>query len=146
MNLKIKAEDQNLTKVNEFVHKMLPNDCKLQTLNEIDLAIEEIFINIAHYAYKKLPDLQSQSSLNSNGFGYTEITCNFDKENSLLSVEFCDSGIPFNPLEKEDPDITLSAEKRKIGGLGIYLTKKLMNTIEYSFENGQNHLKFTKKV
>ena len=139
MNLKIKADDTNLDAVNNFIHKMIPENCSVKILNELDLAVEEIFVNIAHYAYKDLPGDRVY-------FGFAEIFCNFDSQSSVLTVEFCDWGVPFNPLKKEDPDLSLSAEERKIGGLGIFLTKKFMDSLTYKYENNQNKLKITKKI
>lgn len=139
MNLKIKADDTNLDAVNNFIHKMIPENCSVKVLNELDLAVEEIFVNIAHYAYKDLPG-------GRGNFGFAEIFCNFDLQSSVLTVEFCDWGVPFNPLKKEDPDLSLSAEERKIGGLGIFLTKKFMDSLTYKYENNQNKLKITKKI
>lgn len=139
MNLKIKADDTNLDAVNNFIHKMIPENCSVKVLNELDLAVEEIFVNIAHYAYKDLPG-------DCGNFGFAEIFCNFDSQSSVLTVEFCDWGVPFNPLKKEDPDLSLSAEERKIGGLGIFLTKKFMDSLTYKYENNQNKLKITKKI
>lgn len=139
MNLKIKADDTNLDAVNTFIHKMIPENCSVKILNELDLAVEEIFVNIAHYAYKGLPG-------DRGNFGFAEIFCNFDLQSSVLTIEFCDWGVPFNPLKKEDPDLSLSAEERKIGGLGIFLTKKFMDSFTYKYENNQNKLKITKKI
>ena len=62
------------------------------------------------------------------------------------TVEFIDSGIAFNPLERSEPDLTLSADEREIGGLGIFLTKKFMDSVEYNYTNGQNHLIMTKTI
>ena len=130
-SLRLLAEDEKLQTVNDFIHSKLPANCDEKTLNEIDLAVEEIFVNIAHYAY-------------GEGGGFAEVLCDF--EAPVLKVEFIDSGIKFNPLEKADPDLTLSAEEREIGGLGIFLTKKFMDSVSYNYTNGQNHLSFTKTI
>lgn len=154
MVLKIKADDKNLDSVNNFIHKLLPVECSEKTLNEIDLAVEEIFVNIAHYAYKNTKDEKTSAkdkacSQNTGGQldehpGEVEISADF--KNSVLSVTFCDSGIPFNPLLKEAPDLTLSAEKRKIGGLGIFLTKKFMDSVDYVYQDKKNKLTFQKRI
>ena len=148
MKLKIKADDSNLEIINDFIHNLLPANCDLKILNEIDLAVEEIFVNIAHYAYKDLLTQQKNAAASStdSNLGFAEIFVDFDSASSILTVELCDWGVPFDPLKKEDPDITLSAEERKIGGLGIFLTKKFMNSVSYKHENGQNKLKITKKI
>ena len=130
-SLRLPADDEKLQTVNDFIHSKLPANCDEKTLNEIDLAVEEIFVNIAHYAY-------------GEGGGFAEVLCDF--EAPVLKVEFIDSGIKFNPLEKADPDLTLSAEEREIGGLGIFLTKKFMDSVSYNYTNGQNHLSFTKTI
>ena len=103
----------------------------LECKKGIDLAVEEIFVNIAHYAY-------------SGRGGEAEVSCILS--DGVITISFTDKGKPFNPLEKEDPDITLSAEERKIGGLGIFLTKKFMDKVWYVYEDGRNKLSFSKKI
>ncbi|MBQ6565971.1 MAG: SpoIIE family protein phosphatase [Treponema sp.] len=130
------ATDENMGPVNDFVHSVLPADCPLEVLNKLDLAVEEVYINIAHYAYR--PDV-----------GTVEISCRLDQQDGnlpKLTVTFKDRGKPFNPLARKDPDITLSAEERDIGGLGIFLTKKFMDGVTYSFEDGQNVLTLNKTL
>ena len=70
----------------------------------------------------------------------------YDEADGTVTFRMKDSGIPFDPLKKPDPDVTLSAEEREIGGLGIFITKKTMDTVEYSYENGENVLTMTKKI
>ena len=136
MELTVPADDKQLETVLDFIHKQLPADCETDLLYKIDLAAEEIFVNIAHYAYKdKLPEGQA---------GTAWITCTM--ENDTLTMIFKDNGIPFNPLAKSDPDITLSAQDRSIGGLGIFLTKKYMDSIDYKYENGENILTMKKTI
>ncbi|MBR4791559.1 MAG: ATP-binding protein [Treponema sp.] len=136
MELKIAADDKNLETVLDFIHKLLPPDCETDLMYKIDVATEEIFVNIAHYAYKdKLP---------AGEFGQALITCTYEDE--LLTIIFRDQGVPFNPLDRPDPDITLSAEDRSIGGLGIFLTKKYMDKVEYNYENGENVLTLKKMI
>ena len=125
MELTITANDKNLEKVLDFIHQELPPDCETDLMYKIDLCAEEIFVNIAHYAYKdKLPAGED---------GQARIICTY--ENELLTIIFRDQGVPFNPLDRADPDITLSSEDRRIGGLGIFLTKKYMDSVEYRYEN-----------
>ncbi len=130
MKIEIKAVDENLQTVNDFIHSVLPEDCPAAVMNQIDLAVEEIFVNIAHYAYEET--------------GIAKVECEY--ADSILKVSFTDSGKPFNPLLRPDPDITLSAEERNIGGLGIYLTKQFMDEVSYRYENSQNILTFKKKI
>ena len=127
------ATDENMDTVNNFIHSLLPSDCPQRVLNQIDLSIEEIYINIAHYAYK-------------NTVGNVEISCSVDFEDSktIFYVSFKDSGKPFNPLARKDPDITLSAGERDIGGLGIYLTKKFMDEVSYEYRDNFNILSMKK--
>ena len=135
MELTIQADDKELERVLDFIHQQLPSDCETDLLYKIDLAAEEIFVNIAHYAYKdKLPEEGGNVWLNCS------------MENDTLTMIFKDTGIPFNPLAKADPDITLSAEERKIGGLGIFLTKKYMDSIDYKYEDGANILTMKKTI
>lgn len=135
MELTIQADDKELERVLDFIHQQLPSDCETDLLYKIDLAAEEIFVNIAHYAYKdKLPEEGGSVWLNCS------------MENDTLTMIFKDTGIPFNPLAKADPDITLSAEERNIGGLGIFLTKKYMDSIDYKYEDGANILTMKKTI
>ena len=128
MELRVKANDESLQTVNDFIHSLLPSACDEMILNQIDLAVEEIFVNIAHYS----------------GAGEAIINSSFD--NDKLEVTFSDSGVPFNPLAKPDPDITLNAEEREIGGLGIFLTKKFMDTVSYEYKDGMNCLRIIKTI
>ena len=131
-NLTLKTTEDNINVINEAIHSMLPPDCDELLLNQIDLAVEEIFVNIVHYS----------------GAAEADVVCSYDKEGDggVLEVIFSDNGTPFNPLAKPDPDITLSAEEREIGGLGIFLTKKFMNKVEYEYIEGKNKLKIQKKL
>lgn len=133
MELTIKAQDKNLQTVTDFIHGAITDYCTNLVENQIDLAIEEIFVNIAHYAYGT-----------ANTENEVKIVCKY--EYKLLTVTFIDQGIKFNPLERPDPDITLSAKDRKIGGLGIFLTKKFMDKVSYEYRDGKNYLTFVKQV
>jgi anti-sigma regulatory factor (Ser/Thr protein kinase) len=97
------------------------------------VAIEEVFVNVAHYAY-------------GDGEGDMDLGIGFDEESRVITFRMADKGVPFDPLKKPDPDITLSAEERDIGGLGIFITKKTMDSISYAYENGENILTMTKKL
>ena len=128
--LVIEAIVDNLNTVNSFVHKSIEQfNCSKRTLMQLDLIVEEIFVNIASYAYS--PNTGSVKIL-------------LDVKDELISLSFIDSGIPYNPLEKSDPDVNLSAEERPIGGLGIFLTKNLVNDITYQHIDGKNVLTFVK--
>jgi len=109
----------------------IPDDEALQF--KLRLSIEEAVENVVRYAY-------------DGGIGWLEADIHFDEDSLLLTIELRDAGVPFNPLEREDPDVNLSVEDRDIGGLGIFLCKNLMDSIEYHYENGNNVLTMTKKV
>ena len=100
---------------------------------KLRLSIEEAVENVVRYAY-------------SGGIGWLEAGTSLDQDKLLLTIELRDAGVPFNPLEKEDPDITLSAEEREVGGLGIFLCKKMMDSLSYRYEDGNNILTMTKKI
>ena len=130
----VAAIDENLEVVNNFIHECLVDtNVSDDMLMELDLAVEEIFVNIAHYAYN--PEV-----------GNAQIKCKINNEPLQLTIEFTDEGKPYNPLEKEDPDITLSAEERQIGGLGIFIVKQFMDVIEYRYEDNKNILTIKKML
>lgn len=132
-HLNIEADDKNLDTVNDFIHSHLEKlGCPMKEIMQIDLAVEEIFVNIAHYAYNPSK-------------GNVEIDCEVEESSPCITIQFSDNGKHFDPLQKEDPDITASAEERDIGGLGIFLTKKYMDCVEYKYENGKNILTIGKK-
>lgn len=99
----------------------------------IGLSVEEAVENVVRYAY-------------DGGIGWLEAGTSLDKDTLVLTIELRDAGKPFNPLDKPDPDITLPADEREMGGLGIYLCKKMMDSISYRYENGINVLTMTKKI
>ncbi len=135
--LAIQAIDTNLDMINQFIHSQLEGfDYPPSFDFQLDLAVEEIFVNIAHYAY-------------APNTGDVEIFCTVEKKednHALLTIIFKDSGIPFNPLARPDPDPTASLEDRGIGGWGIYLTKKYMDNVTYAHVDGKNTLTLTKKI
>ena len=132
--LHLAAELNNLEQVLAFVDGYLEAaDCSMKTQMQIEVAVEEIYVNIAHYAYK-------------TGTGDAYITVRIEEDPKTVEIEFRDTGMPFDPTANPDPDVTLSAEKRKIGGLGIFMVKKSMDDIQYRRENGCNILKIRKKL
>lgn len=125
---------QNLEQVNDFIHSHLETvECPLKAQMQIDIAVEEIFANIAHYAY-------------APGTGKARIGLSLTDEPVVLTITFADRGVPYNPLERKDPDVTLSAQERGIGGLGIYMTKKSMDDVAYEYRDGQNILTLKKRL
>ena len=128
------AKNDALTEVISFTEECLEEfGCDMKNSMAICVAVEEIFVNIASYAY-------------GESAGKAALCFSFDKTERLMTLVISDEGVPFNPLEREEPDITLSAADREIGGLGIFITKKTMDTIAYSYENGKNILTMTKKI
>lgn len=130
--LKVAADDARLHEVLGFVTALLEeHDCPLKTQMLIEVSLEELFVNIAHYAYPE-------------GDGWAEVRACV--EDGVATVTLIDGGIPYDPLAKPDPDVTLSAEERQIGGLGIYMVKKKMDEMTYEYRDGHNVLRFQKKL
>lgn len=133
----MEAKVENLSSVLEFVDTELEmNDCSMKIQMQIDVAVEELFVNVAHYAYT--PEIG-------------DVTLIMDVEegedgSKKAVITFKDSGMPFDPTAKEDPDVTLSAQERQIGGLGIYMVKKSMDEMKYIYDEGQNVLTITKTI
>lgn len=129
--LVIDATTENLDAVLDFINSELEeNGCSTKLQTQIAIAVEEIFVNIAHYAYN--PDV-----------GGAAIRVKIDDE---ITIEFEDKGAPYNPLEKADPDVTAGADEREIGGLGIFMVKKIMDAVEYRHESGKNVLVIRKII
>ena len=118
-SITVEAKIENVDKVTEFVNEVLEEkDCPLKVQMQLDVAIDEIFGNIAYYAYGK-------------GSGNATIQIEMEDNPPKITLTFIDQGIPYNPLESKDPDITLDIEDREIGGLGIFLVKKTMDELSY---------------
>ena len=132
--LKIESYVDNLTMVLSFIRDYLKTiDCPTKIQTQIAISVEEIFVNIASYAYYP----------NS---GIVKILIESIRNNSTLEITFIDSGRPFTPLENKDPDISIEAEERPIGGLGILMTKKAMDEVAYDFKEGKNILVLRKII
>lgn len=131
--LKIKATDENLSLVLETTEEFLEGQCSMEDKSQILVSIDELFINVAHYAYVGRE-------------GDITIRLEILEAPKRLKITMTDQGIPFNPLEKEDPDIDLTLEERKIGGLGIYMVKDYMNHLEYRHKDGDNILILEKNL
>jgi len=132
----LKLEEARLDRLDEvlsFVNGLLEEmDCPGRTRLQIDVAVEEAYVNIAHYAY-------------APGTGPVGIRVKAEPER-VVAITFVDRGKPYDPLARPDPDITLPAQERPIGGLGVYMVKKSMAATEYRREEGRNILTFRKKV
>ena len=134
LNKSFPAKTEALTDVLGFAENALrAHQCSAEMQTSICVAIEEIFVNIARYAY-------------GGGEGEVAFGIGFDADSRTVTFRLADKGIPFNPLKKEDPDITLSAEEREIGGLGILIAKKMMDSVTYAYENGENILTVVKNI
>lgn len=132
--LTIDATADNIQIVTEFVDKQLEGfGCPMKAQSQIDIAIDELFGNIAHYAYK--PEV-----------GPATVRVEVIESPLSVVITFIDHGVPYDPLANEDSDVSLPAEQRKIGGLGIYIVKKSMDEITYEYKNGKNILKIKKNI
>lgn len=128
------ATVENIDAVTAFVNEQLEAlECPVKAMMQIDIAIDELFGNIAHYAYH--PET-----------GSATVRVEVTEEPLAVIITFIDNGIPYDPLAAEDPDTTLSVEERDVGGLGIYMVKKSMDEIAYEYKNGQNILKIKKNL
>ena len=132
--LTVEAKTTNIEAVTDFVNEQLEAlDCPIKAQMQIDIAIDELFGNIAHYAYN--PEI-----------GKATVRVEVTKDPLAVVITFIDNGVPYDPLAKADPDTTLSAEERDIGGLGIYMVKKSMDEITYEYKDGHNILKIKKNL
>ena len=132
--LTVEAKTTNIEAVTDFVNEQLEAlDCPIKAQMQIDIAIDELFGNIAHYAYN--PEI-----------GKATVRVEVIEDPLAVVITFIDNGVPYDPLAKADPDTTLSAEEREIGGLGIYMVKKSMDDITYEYKDGQNILAIKKNL
>ncbi len=130
----VPAVQDELDKVRDFVNEELEQfDCSAKARFQMEVAVEEIFVNIASYAYS--PDV-----------GDATVTCEVSDDTLVASVTFADGGKPFDPLAKTDADISADALLEREGGLGILMTKKMMDEVSYSYENGKNILTIRKNI
>ena len=132
--LTLEAKLQNMQQALDFVDDFLMTlNCPVKLQMQIDVAVEEIYVNVASYAY---------------GSGTGPVTIRVEKLSGPtgIRITFIDRGTPFDPTAKADPDVTLSAEDRKIGGLGIYMAKKAMDSMTYEYTDGQNILHLVKSL
>ena len=134
MEITLPAIIENVEKVTAFVNAELEKiNCPAKAKAEIDIAIDELFSNIANYAYN--PEV-----------GKATIKFEVQKNPMAVIITFMDNGIPYDPLKREDPNITLSVDERQIGGLGIFMVKKSMDSIEYEYKDNHNILRIKKHI
>ncbi|MFI3312574.1 MAG: ATP-binding protein [Eubacteriales bacterium] len=126
--LTVAATLEAVVEVQAFVEEELERvGVSPSAMIQISICVEEVYVNIAHYAF-------------GSEIGEANIRCTIEENPLRVTLQFLDSGKPFDPLAKEDADITLAAEERRIGGLGILMVKKSMDTVTYTRENGKNIL------
>ena len=134
MKLKLKAEIENVDLLTDFVNEQLEGmDCSMKAMTQIDIALDELFSNVCHYAY-------------GDGVGFVTVYVEELFDNNSVRITLADSGIPFDPLAHEDPDISLGLKEREIGGLGIFMVKRTMDDVSYEYKDGLNMLTVTKTL
>ena len=132
--LTVEANRENLLQVQSFIDEELEAaDCPMATQIAIDVAVEELFVNIASYAY-------------GDGKGPATIQVSIHKDPKAAEITLIDGGVPYDPLAKPDPDVTLAAKDRKKGGLGIFMVKSSMDDVKYEYKDGQNVLTLIKNL
>ena len=130
----LEAKTENLPVVIDLANELLEGkNCSMKTQMQIELAVDEVFTNIACYAY-------------APATGKATVKAELLTDPDALEMTFIDRGQPYNPLETEEPDVTSSAEERKIGGLGVFLVRKTMDEVRYRYEDGQNILTIRKEL
>ncbi|MBR1563260.1 MAG: ATP-binding protein [Ruminococcus sp.] len=130
--LVIEAKKTNLDAVLSFIDEQLGEaECSKKTRMTIDVAVEELFVNISSYAYD--PKI-----------GTAVVQVSVHNEPLSVEITFIDNGKPYDPLAKPDPDVTLDADHRQIGGLGIFMVKKSMDDVQYEYKDGRNILTIKK--
>ena len=128
----VMADVKNLEAVTAFVDEGLEQfDCSPRIQMQLDIAVDELFSNIAYYAYQP-------------GTGEATVRLEITEEPACVMLTFIDGGIPYDPLSHADPDTTLSAQERQIGGLGIFMVKKSMDEVSYQYTDGKNVLSIRK--
>ena len=125
---------ENIEKATDFINGILENaGCSMRAQIQMAVALDELMSNVARYAYKS-----------GNGDVSVSLEILEDPRRAVLTIT--DEGVPYNPLEKEDPDVSLSAEERSIGGLGIFIVKRSMDEMTYDYKDGKNIVTIVKKI
>lgn len=128
------ATAEALPLVLDFVEKELEAaECPAKALHQVLIATEEVFVNIASYAY--YPEI-----------GEATIRCSVDRGPLRVAIQFLDRGQPYNPLEHKLPDTSAAADEREIGGLGILMVRKSMTEVDYEHRDGTNILTIRKVI
>ena len=132
IQLTVIATLENYEKVAEFVEGELEiRDVPMAAQAQIGIALDEMYTNVAKYAYGEDP-------------GEVTVRLDFTEQITEVKMTIMDCGIPYDPLKRPDPDVTLEAEARQIGGLGIYMVKQLMEEVSYEYRGGMNILRMRK--
>ena len=133
-SITVPATDKDTDPIVEFVEEELSqHDCPPRAMYQIEVAIEEILVNIVSYAGLSEAD-------------GVEVRCEVTEDPLRVVVQFLDGGIPFDPLGKGDPDISPDALMDREGGLGIFMVKKMMDDVSYAYEDGKNTLTILKNL
>lgn len=133
-NLIVPAKRENLDIIQSFIREELnAYDCPPKALIELEIAVEEIFVNIASYAY-------------DTNEGEAEIKCGIETNPLSVTIQFLDDGHPFDPLAKPDADLSREGLMSRIGGLGIHMVKQSMDLVTYSYEANKNILTIKKTL
>lgn len=134
LELTLPAVLESIPRAIGFIDQRLEEaGCGVKAQMQIDLAMDELLANIVHYAY-------------APGTGDMTVRFEFLEESGQAAITLVDGGRPFDPLQQDDPDVTLSIEERPIGGLGIYLVRKTMDEMRYEFRDGRNVLTILKRI
>ena len=132
--LVLEATVENLSVVNAFIDELLASvEYSLKKRFQLDLVVEEIFVNIANYAY-------------GEGTGQAVLRFSLQQDPPKMKIVFMDEGVAYDPLAKDEPDVTLPMEERNIGGPGIFLVKKNVEDIQYERKDGKNILTIYKDL
>ena len=132
--LELDATLENWDNVKKFVKEMLEEThCKRDDERTLQMAIEEIYINIVNYAY-------------APNVGKVNIVGIFENDEYSIILQFIDEGKPFNPLEMDDPDFSIATEDREVGGFGIFIVREMVDDISYEYKDGKNILTVKKNL
>lgn len=132
--LTVEARDEQLAVVQDYVQELLDSaGVSLKAQMQISIAVEEIFVNISHYAY-------------TPNIGSATIRIRITENPPELTLVFLDRGIPYDPTKAESPDLSLPADEREVGGLGIFMTKQLVDKVSYEYRDGQNILTLLRRL
>ena len=127
-SMTVMAQVKELERVLAFLRQELaPYECSAKTMFQLELVVEELFVNIASYAY-------------TESGGEVEVGCEVSGETPGITIRFADRGRPFDPLARADAETTPEALENRVGGLGILLVKKTMDEVAYAYEDGANVL------